>query len=595
MVEIVFNHNHIETIIQANLDDSFNKIIQRYINKSQLDINNLYFISNGQILPNNGKNIMNIMNKSEQSNKKKIIFALSKNTTIINDNTNMIKSKDIICPICKEICIYEIEDHKIKLHGCKKGHIMDNIKLDDFNNQQNINISQIICDKCKNISKSNTLNNEFYICYECKINLCPFCKSMHDKTHHTINYDHKNYICNKHNERFVKYCNKCKTDLCLSCINEHENHELISYEDQIIDINKLRNKMGNLKKVIDKLKMNLEEIIKKFNKLKDNLDTYYNINDNIINNCEINEYKNYNLLKSLKNINNDIDKEINKLKYEYSYGYNLNSLLYLYNEINDKNLEIEIQYKPIKTNTKNKKEKLRVFGKQFIKNNINKCKIIYNNFEYDLCEYIDDIIYKYNSNEIITIKLKGYNNITDMSYMFQWCESLSSLPDISNWNTSNINDMSSMFSECKSLSSLPDVSKWNTSNVNNMNYMFNGCESLSSLPDISKWDTSNVNNMNYMFNGCKSLSSLPDLSKWNTSNVNNMSGMFYECESLSLLPDISKWNTSNVNNMSGMFKGCESLSSLPDISIWDTSNVNNMSEMFLLCKSDLKIPSKFIN
>ena len=595
MIEIVFNHNHIETIIQANLDDSFNKIIQRYINKSQLDINNLYFTSNGQLLQGNEKNIMNIMNSSEQSNKRKIIFALSKNTTIINDNTNMIKSNDIICPKCKEICIYEIEDHKIKLLGCKNGHIMDNIKLDDFNNQQNINISQIICDKCKNISKSNTLNNEFYICYECKINLCPFCKSMHDKTHHTINYDHKNYICNKHNERFVKYCNKCKTDLCLSCINEHENHELISYEDQIIDINKLRNKMGNLKKVIDKLKMNLEEIIKKFNKLKDNLDTYYNINNNIINNGEINEYKNYNLLKSLKNINNDIDKEINKLKYEYSYGYNLNSLLYLYNEINDKNLEIEIQYKPIKTNTKNKKEKLRVFGKQFIKNNINKCKIIYNNFEYDLCEYIDDIIYKYNSNEIITIKLKGYNNITDMSYIFQWCESLSSLPDISNWNTSNINDMSSMFSECKSLSSLPDVSKWNTSNVNNMNYMFNGCESLSSLPDISKWDTSNVNNMNYMFNGCKSLSSLPDLSKWNTSNVNNMSGMFYECESLSLLPDISKWNTSNVNNMSGMFKGCESLSSLPDISIWDTSNVNNMSEMFLLCKSDLKIPSKFIN
>ena len=36
--------------------------------------------------------------------------------------------------------------------------------------------------------------------------------------------------------------------------------------------------------------------------------------------------------------------------------------------------------------------------------------------------------------------------------------------------------------------------------------MFNWCSSLSSLPDISKWNVSNVNNMNNMFNGCSKLS-----------------------------------------------------------------------------------------
>ena len=35
-----------------------------------------------------------------------------------------------------------------------------------------------------------------------------------------------------------------------------------------------------------------------------------------------------------------------------------------------------------------------------------------------------------------------------------------------------------------------------------MSYMFYGCNSLSSLPDLSKWNTSNVTNMNYMFDGC---------------------------------------------------------------------------------------------
>ena len=62
-----------------------------------------------------------------------------------------------------------------------------------------------------------------------------------------------------------------------------------------------------------------------------------------------------------------------------------------------------------------------------------------------------------------------------------------------------------------------------------MSYMFGGCESLSSLPDISNWNTNNVKYMSYMFCVCSSLSSLPDISKWNTYNFTDMGYMFYEC------------------------------------------------------------------
>ena len=33
--------------------------------------------------------------------------------------------------------------------------------------------------------------------------------------------------------------------------------------------------------------------------------------------------------------------------------------------------------------------------------------------------------------------------------------------------------------------------------------MFLNCKSLSSLPDISKWNTENVLDMSYMFSNCK--------------------------------------------------------------------------------------------
>ena len=34
-----------------------------------------------------------------------------------------------------------------------------------------------------------------------------------------------------------------------------------------------------------------------------------------------------------------------------------------------------------------------------------------------------------------------------------------------------------------------DISKWNTSNVTNMSWMLRECLYLSSLPDITKWNT----------------------------------------------------------------------------------------------------------
>ena len=89
-------------------------------------------------------------------------------------------------------------------------------------------------------------------------------------------------------------------------------------------------------------------------------------------------------------------------------------------------------------------------------------QIIYENKEYELKEYIN---IKNNKKDKIEIKLKGINNITNMSCIFHKCNSLSSLTDLSKWDTSNIINMSYLFYECDLLKSLPDISKWNISNV----------------------------------------------------------------------------------------------------------------------------------
>ena len=134
---------------------------------------------------------------------------------------------------------------------------------------------------------------------------------------------------------------------------------------------------------------------------------------------------------------------------------------------------------------KNRKEKsIKIFGNKFVKNNKNKCKIIYNGKEQELKSSI--LIEERNVYEYIEINLIVYKEIINMNSMFNNCSSLLSLLDISKWNTNNVTDMSFMFYICSSLYSLPDISKLNTTNVINMSFMFYNCSSLSCLPDISK-------------------------------------------------------------------------------------------------------------
>ena len=183
----------------------------------------------------------------------------------------------------------------------------------------------------------------------------------------------------------------------------------------------------------------------------------------------------------------------------------------------------------------------------------------------------------YNLKTIQGLENLDTSQVTNMSEMFYYCESLTDL-DVSHFDTSQANDMSEMFYMCKSLNSL-DVSRLDTSQVTNMSEMFEDCKNLTSL-DVSHFNTENVTNMNSIFENCGNLKNL-DLSNFNTSQVTNMSWMFDSCGNLTSL-DLSNFNTSQVVNMMNMFNGCRSLISL-NLSHFNTESVTNMLRMFDGC------------
>lgn len=122
----------------------------------------------------------------EINNMKIIVYQLNLEENKANKN-EIIESKDIICPICKEICKIELKNYKIFSSECINNHVHSNLFLKDYKNTQKINQKEIKCsnEQCLK-KKSETYNGEFFICYSCNTKLYPLCRNNHDKAHKII-------------------------------------------------------------------------------------------------------------------------------------------------------------------------------------------------------------------------------------------------------------------------------------------------------------------------------------------------------------------------------------------------------------------------
>ena len=201
---------------------------------------------------------------------------------------------------------------------------------------------------------------------------------------------------------------------------------------------------------------------------------------------------------------------------------NIGTLMkYAIEEFNGKKNNDNIENKSFKINNKLNEttiiyklgdfdSEVKLFGAEFVKNNEDKCVLIIDGKERKLLENISIIELKSVKKNILKIKLKETEPITNMSYMFHQCSNLIELSDISNWDMSSVTNMKSMFDSCEALSKLSDISKWNTNKVTDMSYMFNYCISLSSIPDISIWNIKSLKNKGDMFLDCKKELNIPN-------------------------------------------------------------------------------------
>ena len=336
MAELIFRFNSQDIIHNYQQGEQISSILQSFCHNFGIKRDNFAFLCNGTIL-NDQSTIQSLTANSNNQ----IIILVTDIATSPPTEPVMRKSDYIICPKCKESTILSVNDFQASLLPCKNHHELKNIPLRKFNETQNIDISKILCDICK-CSKASFYNNILFYCLNCKKNICPGCNlGRHDRTHKTVEYERKDFICKDHFDSFNSYCKTCKKGICMYCETDHNTHDINTF-GSLININEVIILQEMLKNDIDQIKKIIKGITSILNKVSENLDAYFDINETIINTIQ-NKFRSYELFDSLKRINiNDIQNELMRIIKNKDVISIINEIFRMYKKMENVNV-IDIQ------------------------------------------------------------------------------------------------------------------------------------------------------------------------------------------------------------------------------------------------------------
>ena len=384
-----------------------------------------------------------------------------------------------------------------------------------------------------------------FLCYECQ-------KIFH-------------HSCLKHwNERQkqlnkVLSCPNCRNELAFEEWKVLRNYDEIRTKDAQI-LNQL-GKSFNSNEYIDKSMDLFKIIINKLNIIHSKIDSQKNYKLNNL----IEEFKYHLINPSIDEISTAIIEELDLLE---EYIQNVKEGIQQ-EEIKYKN-EINLKY------LTEKEGKQKIFGDDFVKNNINNISLIINGNKSPLVREYD--LKKGENNVKICIK----NMLTNLSYMFYFCEALYNMNELKYLNTNNITDFSWMFANCK-ISNIKPLENWDTSKSKTFSYMFYNCKLVTNIKAVKNWDVSRCKDFSCMLRGCN-ISDITPLESWNVSNGINFNG-FLGYNSVSDIKPLEKWDVSNAKNLGSFIDGCSNIIDISPIKNWNISKCENLSSLFYGCEN----------
>ncbi len=149
--------------------------------------------------------------------------------------------------------------------------------------------------------------------------------------------------------------------------------------------------------------------------------------------------------------------------------------------------------------------------------------------------------------EIIGLENFDTSSVTDMTAMFYGAGQMTAY-NISGWNVSNVQSLQHMFCDNFKLKSL-DLSRWNTISLKTAYDMFDDAKALTTIGDISHWNTTNLIDVGGFLNGATSFvgdNGTFDLSGWDTSGLMAAGEMFRATRLTTV--DLTGWTFDSATN-----------------------------------------------
>ena len=123
MSEVKIIYNGYPTIIQYQSSDNLKEILKRFKIKINAENENLVYLYNDEIIKDENISI------SKLSSEKEITILAYDSNNIPSNIKNLVKSDNVICPICKKSAILDEKDYQLIIYGCQNEHVTKNILI----------------------------------------------------------------------------------------------------------------------------------------------------------------------------------------------------------------------------------------------------------------------------------------------------------------------------------------------------------------------------------------------------------------------------------------------------------------------------------
>lgn len=541
------------------------------------------------------------------------------------------------CPKCGKIPSISFENRGMEIQ-CKNDHIFSTLdtSTDFLYRSMAYNLNTDICSVCQKTRQCETADI-FSYCPACDQKICSNCIAAHRRkfnVHSTIPTTRMNTYCFPHKEKYIYFCEQCKTNCCIKC-TEHKEHLKTQFFEILPEERAMKLMLQNIELYQEKITLENKKFDEIMEKVKVNFQSYceakrseldfirlfvisyqtFQFNYTLISNVNkiIKGYKGFqepfDAERFIKDFLEPLYEDDNltvrgtqrveeSVQNQGNTYFTVGNIEHPYTEvgnnahkenIDDSNIDKNV----INTTVKNSSNRNNDFNKTLKPNK----------------KQPDDSAYKTltQTKENLSSTFDNFRTFKNMKNMVIPCEN--EITIFFEINKKNINtEIIFLGDNCTSqnasniynnsqVETPEEINKYNTKMyIDNNQVPFSRSYTFTSLGKhkiIYKFKNP-IRNCKSLFENCFELEHF-DLSKFNTSECADMSQMFASLNKLYFV-NLSNLDTSNCNAMTQMFAGCSVLTSI-DMSSCDLQNVTSMREMFLGCikLSTIKMMGKLHN